>query len=1038
MSFDVYTVGGLEILSQVYKGIVMILGDSGMQTFLRVFMVWGLFLAISWAILKVDLKMFFQYMFITFFTFHAFFSVKADVNIIDTQNQSCGGSSNYVVSNVPLGVAAISSLASTASHYITGLTEQVFHTGTVNVWNATGGSNNILLQNYRDTGYGGYFETLDTLNMIGFDKVADKEINSFYNLYQSYWDQCIVLNFIAGDEEYARAVYTSDKIIDAVAPLVNGFASWGGQVVMCSDMYYGASGYNFGLGNGIGLQSGYEKVKDKFSNACGGSLTDGLLAQLGIKPPQAMKFTQSVADILREGAIEMGDLIGQAGMIAATRAAINRSLAEANPDKQAIVNEYLAGRNREEARQMGKALGLYALKIVPFLKMALESLFISLVPTIFLLMFIPGGAGLRLIRGFMVSIGWVYLVDPVLATLNGLTNTAFIAKAQTALAATGATGLNAYNYRAIMDAMDFFPAVAGYLGISAPAIAYGLLKGFEMTASNIVGMMAAPVMSTPPPKEAAEAAETTRMAAQTGKSFGAIEYSMNAAGQARLSQLAWQMMADKQGYGKVLGVESGALDYGLAQKLGLGNVVNKLGESGVAGMTYKQTIMNAATTEGQWEGIGGNPEILQKAAGIEQKYRTDYQARAIAQEMDTLTPEQFANFRVSQLGQGIGTLEGMIQKGRAMGLQGSDYDVARQMSGFINRGGVLDSSMAKSINETLFGGKDIAKSGMKADFGVSSDGKTYFTAVSQDKTKSVEIKNGQLIEKGVIDNKNELDALKKEASEAGFKNWAKYAKTGMGYEKTTSIETGQIVDLKAEREAGVLVSDKFLDDKSKTTTTVTKNDSGTIKTTYNVNRKEGVFHVVNPYTGNLETVSGTIDMTQDGKVVKMVYGQGEKGQFINKDGSVTEGYFINVGNKKYMVSGLKDSIVVEKGMIRDSEGFMHAGTVLKDGKTGMQLFIEGKSGKMYTTTLGGESWAFHRQLDMKGQAISSTITEHFGLGAGVTVEQMRGHFGEATGSFLSGANSLRAARGMSQGNKATKPAPEPKPKLYGPDGKPLN
>jgi hypothetical protein len=255
---------------------------------------------------------------------------------------------------------------------------------------------------------------------------------------------------------------------------------------------------------------------------------------------------------------------------------------------------------------------------------------IAFIPITFLIILVSGG---NVIRNSIFSFAWVYAWDPVLATINGIVNIAAIAKVKAALnaAAVYNNALNGewmgYSIQALnimYSTLDYIPSVAGYLAISTPGIAYMLIKGGEVTMASIASMMAAPVMSAPTHAEAASSLETQKIAQQTGKSFGQVEMQYNAAGQAKLNAMVFQGQAAKRGYNDMLTTEMGAFDYGFAQKKGLGDVVDRLGEQGVAGMTYKQTMMGAAKTEGEWKGGGSNLENLQHAAELETQKRLNF------------------------------------------------------------------------------------------------------------------------------------------------------------------------------------------------------------------------------------------------------------------------------------------------------------------------------------------------------------------------------------------------------------------------------
>ena len=125
-TFDVYTVGGIEYLSQVFRGIILIVGDSTWETFTKIFITAGIITAALIFLKTSKFTDFVVWFLSAFFAFGLFVGVKANVNIIDTQYEQ-----EYLVSDVPLGPVILTSLFSSASYELTNLLGNVFHTGTV-------------------------------------------------------------------------------------------------------------------------------------------------------------------------------------------------------------------------------------------------------------------------------------------------------------------------------------------------------------------------------------------------------------------------------------------------------------------------------------------------------------------------------------------------------------------------------------------------------------------------------------------------------------------------------------------------------------------------------------------------------------------------------------------------------------------------------------------------------------------------------------------------------------------------------------------
>lgn len=574
MNFDIYTTGGIEFLSQVYKGVIMTFGDSSYETLLRLFGLFSIIFASIALIGKQQIDYLAKRVAILFLISGFSFGLRADVTIIDTKHNQ-----TYVVSGAPWIPAYVHSLFSSASYQLTNIAQQVFHTGTVNVYEAAATGKNAwgsVNLDYNKTGFGGFFEYLNFFKNYRFNTTGITDLDKIYRKFHIALTECTINEIpLWPDNDFQKKVLLSSNLIQDLRPTVNGYVEFEGQPTDCIALYDSAI-------------EDWNTIKSKFDTA--GDPTLNLLAKLGITAMDSQKVQEANAEILQQGTVQLSDMIGQAGMTWALSDAWDSFLADQSPER-AMVYKYEVGRNIEESKQMGRSLGLYAKETVPLMKIVFESMTIAFIPVTFLIILVSGG---NVIRNSIFSFAWVYAWDPVLATINGIVNIAAIAKVKAALnaAAVYNNALNGdwmgYSIQAMnimYSTLDYIPSVAGYLAISTPGIAYMLIKGGEMTMASIASMMAAPVMSTPTHVEAASSLETQKIANQTGKSFGQVEMQYNAAGQAKLNAMVFQGGVEKHGYNTFEKAGAGALDYDLGQKMGLGSAVSKYGVGGVSTAT---------------------------------------------------------------------------------------------------------------------------------------------------------------------------------------------------------------------------------------------------------------------------------------------------------------------------------------------------------------------------------------------------------------------------------------------------------------------
>ena len=604
-SLDVYTTGGIEYLTQVYKGLVMTIGDSAFDSLVRVFSVWGLIVASFYLVLGNKLQLFMTHLLGSFLLFNIFFTLKADVTIQDTKfNQT------YVVSNVPLGPAFVSSLFSTTSYYITKLSQNAFHTGTVSVWDplSASGDNAWASANldYSSTGFGGFFDYLAIMQKMEFNGIANKDVIRFDAMVNAYLYQCTMNEIAVEDKiQIQTRFYDTNSLMEAITPSFNQFMNYDG-LTTCKDFYDGTDGKDYGFGVGGGLYKAWtDTIKPLFDGNGDGKILAFLNIPHGIMPTVQAAVSTAVGD----SAQSLGDMIGQAGMFHAMDGAYLKYVSDSPNASQYMALLYGTGTAMQQAGQTGKSLGLYAKEVVPMLRIAFESLFIALLPLFALIIYIP--RNLTVLKGFTMSVAWIYMWDPVLAAINGLVNISAIARLHTALEAANATGgLNLTSYNAMLQTIDFIPAVAGYLGLSTPGIALMLIKGGEMTVSHIMGMMGSPVTAAPMHQRVADEIETEKIAERTGQGWGSIDYASHAQGGAKITAMAFQRGQKEIGYDNLLQSESNLT----ANRFGSGSGYGDTSRAHDVGM--KGTQLSSAGLEGQYEGYGGDMNLAKQVSAI--------------------------------------------------------------------------------------------------------------------------------------------------------------------------------------------------------------------------------------------------------------------------------------------------------------------------------------------------------------------------------------------------------------------------------------
>jgi len=221
--------------------------------------------------------------------------------------------------------------------------------------------------------------------------------------------------------------------------------------------------------------------------------------------------------------------------------------------------------------------------------------------------------GPRLILGYLHFLAWAYLWDPVLAVLDIFVKMSAVAQAQAWLASHSASGLSLITYGYIIDQAQWFPAIAGYIGLTAPMWAWAVLKGFEVSVYGLgymVGNMGANMLNQEMvPQRLAQLTQQERMAREAGF-MNAGEASWFAGGYAaaqEASQGWWNRALGQDTLGAVIGGMGHTLGRGLASyRLHGGNAPAMLNSGALGAPAANYVDPSTGMLVRQYADINGN------------------------------------------------------------------------------------------------------------------------------------------------------------------------------------------------------------------------------------------------------------------------------------------------------------------------------------------------------------------------------------------------------------------------------------------------
>jgi len=499
MTYDVYTVGGIDFLSQVFRAIVLIFGDSSVHTMFYISLMFGIIIAFLIGFRKQTYPIW--YLTLTFFFFHGFFSAKSSVNIIDTKLGK-----TYIVDNVPFGVAFLSSLFSSVSHTMTSLIDNAFHTGVTYIYGATTPNSYPEALNFSKNGYAGIYEYI-----FGLKKVSPHKQPRFLEeaeKIQTYYIQCLLPDFATWNKNKREQFFGSQDIIgqDLLKVQNNLLMSYDGQTFYCLDFY--DNQVKPALQDFINLYAGKPEL-------------------FGI--PNYLTLSTDLSAIVNTftgGNQVFAQIIGNASVLNSLKAAYNSYASTNQQLSQDIILGYMAGEAESRLEIYGRAVAKFAGEVIPLLNVVLQFLIIGVMPMVAIAILLPGM--LNILKNLAYTTAWVYLWTPTLALLDGINKIAAVAQARNwydinfdgSTVSVFTASFNLISAGHLFDVSSKMQAIAGALTISAPAISWLILKGGDMAVAGFGSMFANFAGRVATPETISQATTAERVGMQLHGEFG--------------------------------------------------------------------------------------------------------------------------------------------------------------------------------------------------------------------------------------------------------------------------------------------------------------------------------------------------------------------------------------------------------------------------------------------------------------------------------------------------------------------------------------
>jgi hypothetical protein len=447
-------------LQGVLNAVVMFMGGSSVDgdylVLLRTAAILGIFIAVGSGYVKARGESAAIYVLMLALFYYGLFIPRVTVTI---QDQSDGAGAPVQVANVPLGIAAFSSMTSHIGYWFTSRFETFFSLPdpTLNM------SSHGLL--------GGYRAVRLAHSMQIQDPIVAQDVVYFMR-------DCINPEIVSNPTALTALL----KSTTAWAEFTNQSLINPGRMVALS-----------GSSTAIGCDSAYTTLGTRLGTEA--TAQKSVLAKL-LSPNLSQAAANTAIDSLLPGAEGIifnasqaaADSIKQRMVINALNST-SATMATVLNDPSSAMTAYATAQAESSTNTAYKVMANLARETLPLVHNTLEAVVLSVFPFLMLLIVLAGENGGAVLKSYVMTMMWVQLWAPLYAVINYI-GTMGAAPTINA-AANGLAGVAISNAASIFDATISTEAVAGMLTMAVPMIAYALVRGGEVAASSLAGQVTA-------------------------------------------------------------------------------------------------------------------------------------------------------------------------------------------------------------------------------------------------------------------------------------------------------------------------------------------------------------------------------------------------------------------------------------------------------------------------------------------------------------------------------------------------------------------
>ena len=455
-AWDVITHGGGEGLVYVFNAVAAFFNGHSARgagslaaTLVFVSGAFGTALATYAMVVKQELRLSFNWFFLSFLVLNCLMLPKVNINVIDRITGL-----KQPVANVPFMLGAFAGIASQLGDVITKQMDDIFSGPISSLANTKQG---LDVMTYRRHGVAMASQLVAKASRF---TITDPDMAA--NL-REFVQQCMVFDIAKGKYSIKELLESPNvwQLLQENASQARGFPF---RVIANKEMSHQI----------LTCKEGAEKMELAWNeaNKQAAKIYGARFFPHHSNPTKTFMANLEISyQYLTQLSLQASDILRQNMMINA----IEDGLISFNQitDAQAAITGYAVTRAQEQQKTAYALEGKMASLALSVLKIVIEVVFYGIFPIIVVIAVLPGGLGV--LKKYTIALFWIQSWGPLYSILNMLVNT--FGKMKSVGAVTGYTGvaLSAATLPGLAEANEWIVAVAGYVMMSVPFLSYGLI-----------------------------------------------------------------------------------------------------------------------------------------------------------------------------------------------------------------------------------------------------------------------------------------------------------------------------------------------------------------------------------------------------------------------------------------------------------------------------------------------------------------------------------------------------------------------------------